>query len=54
MQEDMLVGDTFDIKGQVFEIVEELDNGDYRLNDGRRDVVLAFNDLSERTRVEAL
>ena len=52
--QDMLVGDTFDIEGQVYEVVETLDNEEYRLNDGRHDVVLAFDDLVERPRVEAL
>jgi hypothetical protein len=51
--QDTMVGDTFDINGQVFEVVEELEHDQYRLNDGQHDVVLAFNELEERPRVTA-
>ncbi len=52
--QDTLVGDTFDIDGQVFEVVEELEHEHYRLNNGTKDVVLAFDELEERPRVEAM
>ena len=53
-QQNTMVGDTFDIDGQVFEVVEALANDKYRLNDGRYDVELACAELEERPRVAVL
>lgn len=51
---DVQVGDTFNLEDQVYEVVEQLANGDYRLNDGWHDITLKFNEITECPRVAAL
>jgi hypothetical protein len=50
---DIQVGDTFDLEDQVYEVVEQLANGDFRLDDGVRSVQIAFSELRECPRVVA-
>lgn len=51
---DVQVGDTFNLEDQVYEVVEQLMNGDYRLNDGRNDITLKFSEIKECPRVAVL
>lgn len=52
--DDVQVGDTFDLEDRIYEVVEQLANGDFRLNDGRRDITLKFDEIAYCPRVAAL
>jgi len=51
---DTQVGDTYDIDGHVFEVVEDFGDGQYRLNDGRHDMPFTRDQLAKCDRVAAL
>lgn len=51
---DVQVGDMFDLEDRVYEVVEQLANGDFRLNDGWQNITLKLDEITECPRVAVL
>ena len=49
-----MVGDTFDIEDRIYEVVEQLSSGEFRLNDGWNDITLKLDEIGYCPRVATL
>jgi hypothetical protein len=52
--DDIQVGDTFGLEDRIYEVVECLSSGDFRLNDGRASITLAPDEIAYCPRVAVL